>query len=185
MKRTSDSHPLRIASLPIKKGLIGITFCPGKQQKESISGCEWDRDIDTDIKIIKQWNASLVFGFPEDHEFESLKVANIKDKFNEFYIPFIHIPFIDDTTPDKNSENKIKSFFPIINTLLENGQNILFFCKGGLGRSGLVFAEVLINIGGIAPEDAINKLRAIRPGAICTQDQYDYVLNNKLFNLSC
>lgn len=54
------------------------------------------------------------------------------------------------------------------------------FVRGGLGRSGIAFAETLINIGGIEPERAINELRAIRPGAICTADQYDYVINNKL-----
>lgn len=178
--RTSLTHPLRIAELPLLNGKIGITFCPGKKQKDSMSGCEWDRDIKEDLKAIHDWKASLVFGFPEQKEFNMLSVNNIQKEFETAKIPFIHIPFIDDTVPDLETTYMINGILPVIESLLKSGKNVLFFCKGGLGRSGLVFASVLSEFSGIAPEEAIQKLRDIRPGAICTQEQYNYVLDRKI-----
>ena len=50
-----------------------------------------------------------------------------------------------------------------------------FHCKGGLGRAGMVAARLLVE-SGYTPEDAIERVRAARPGAIETQAQERYVL---------
>jgi hypothetical protein len=30
-----------------------MTFAPGKKQKQSMSGCQWDRDLDVDLERLK------------------------------------------------------------------------------------------------------------------------------------
>ena len=51
--RTSSTSPLRIdaVSVPGTTGLIGMTFCPGK--KDLDVGGFWDRDLATDLEVIK------------------------------------------------------------------------------------------------------------------------------------
>ena len=48
-------------------------------------------------------------------------------------------------------------------------------CRGGLGRTGIVAASLLIGFG-IGPRDAIVAVRKARPGAIETLQQERYVL---------
>jgi hypothetical protein len=79
--RTSHTHPLRINTLPLANGQLGITFCPGKKG-DSVYGAAWDRDLDLDIDAIKAWGASAVLTLLEDHEFKMLSVANLGDALN-------------------------------------------------------------------------------------------------------
>jgi protein-tyrosine phosphatase len=58
--------------------------------------------------------------------------------------------------------------------ILREGGRIVLHCRGGLGRTGLVAARLLIEFG-MAPQEAIRRVRAARPGAIQTREQEDYV----------
>ena len=53
---------------------------------------------------------------------------------------------------------------------------MLVHCRGGLGRAGTIAARLLIELG-IEPATAIERVRAVRPGAIETRAQEEYVLN--------
>lgn len=47
--RTSQSHPLRIATvLPVAGGRLGMTLCPGKQDALAMTG-PWARDLGLDL----------------------------------------------------------------------------------------------------------------------------------------
>lgn len=174
--RTSQSHPLQIPDLIVKNGKFGITFCPGKKQATSLSGGQWDRDLDTDVAAIKRWGASLVIGCPELHELISLGVEKLTQAMVRESISFIPLPIKDDDIPTKETDIIIRSIIPLVNDIISRGGNILFFCKGGLGHSGLVFAVMYKTIMNVSGEVAIERLRAIRPGAICTKEQEAYVI---------
>ena len=61
MKKTSETHPLRIDAVPVGHlgGQIGMTLCPGKRDALALSG-EWERDLDADFAEIAEWGASVV-----------------------------------------------------------------------------------------------------------------------------
>jgi ADP-ribosyl-[dinitrogen reductase] hydrolase len=54
--------------------------------------------------------------------------------------------------------------------LLDNGQNILAHCRGGLGRAGMISARLLVE-SGVEPDEAMTRVRAAPPGAIETPRQ--------------
>ncbi len=58
-RRTSLSHPLLIATVPVGPGAVGVTFCPGKQG-DSVFGAPWARDIGLDLDVIQTWGATAV-----------------------------------------------------------------------------------------------------------------------------
>ena len=64
---------------------------------------------------------------------------------------------------------------PALRARLAAGERVLVHCKGGLGRTGLVAARLLVEFG-VAPADAVARVRAARPGAIETERQLAYVL---------
>jgi len=60
MIRTSLTHPIRVDALPVAGGLLGLTFCPGKHG-DSLTGAPWARDLDMDLRALRDWGARLIF----------------------------------------------------------------------------------------------------------------------------
>jgi hypothetical protein len=75
--RTSQSHPLRIASLDTPVGgRIGMTFCPGKHDPVAMTGPR-DWDLASDLEVIAGWGACALVTLMETHELVHLGVADI------------------------------------------------------------------------------------------------------------
>lgn len=67
----------------------------------------------------------------------------------------------------------------LISDLRRAGKRILVHCAGGMNRSGLVVAAVLVRDDGMCPGDAIALIRARRPGAL-NNPQFVNHLNEQL-----
>ena len=98
MLRNSISHPLRIDSLPIGNGHLGLTLCPGKKGN-SVFGAEWDRDLEVDLDVIKAWGAQAVLSLIEDHEFDLLSVSGLGDAVKARGMDWHHFPIRDVDVP--------------------------------------------------------------------------------------
>jgi protein-tyrosine phosphatase len=177
MEKTSSSHPLQIASVSAGPGcgLVGITFCPGKYDRNAMSG-HWDRDLSLDLEAIRNWGAAAVVTLVEPKELTLLRVERLGDEVHRLCMAWFHLPIVDVKTPDAAFERLWIERGGEIKALLREGRNVLVHCRGGLGRAGMVAARLLIELG-MEPKTAIAKVRAVRPGAIETSDQERYVLN--------
>jgi ADP-ribosyl-[dinitrogen reductase] hydrolase len=176
MIRTSHSHPLNIASLRVTgdAGLVGITFCPGKQQQNAMSGT-WMRDLSIDLDAVCAWNAAALVTLLEDHELGRLSVSNLGDEVRRRHIDWYHLPIRDVSTPNADFERAWQQVGPQLLARIRSGCNVLVHCKGGLGRAGTVAARLLVELG-TEPAQAIRQVREVRPGAIETAAQERYVL---------
>lgn len=177
--RTSDSHPLRINSLriPSLPGELGLTFCPGKQG-DAIYGGRWERDLLKDLEVVRNWGPAAVVTLLEEHEFNLLGVPKFPGvmKAQEFLWLLLRIQ--DSDIPREAFEQAWPSAKAQLLAILKGGGRVLIHCRGGLGRTGVVAALILVETG-VAPETAIQLVRAARPGAIETWEQYQYVLGSK------
>lgn len=173
--KTSLSHPLRIeeVNVPGTEGVIGMTLCPGKKIKSLISGI-WNRDLDIDLRAITAWGASAIVTLIENHEFEQMAVQELPLKVKSLGIECFHLPIKDVYPPGKRFASKWKTEGPRLRQILQEGGKILIHCRGGLGRTGTVAAQILVEFG-VTPKDAINEVRRARPGAIETLQQEKYV----------
>lgn len=143
---------------------IYATFAPGKKDGK------WDRDLDTDLKTLKGKLDVLVCMIPDD-ELEMLQISNIPEKCQEYNIDFYHYPLVDNSIPDS-----IKSFDTFINKIfkLTDTKKVGVFCRGGLGRTGLVCASLLLKKG-ILPTNAIKLVRKNRMRALGRQHQQKFI----------
>lgn len=173
MVRTSHTHPLRIDALPFANGQLGITFCPGKKGG-SVYGAAWDRDIDLDVDAIKAWGASAVLTLLEDHEYEMLSVTNLGDALKTRGIEWVQFPIRDVDVPTPEAMEQWRAVSPKLHQIMENGGRVVVHCRGGLGRAGTIAALLLVERGRTAPE-AIKDVRSVRPGAIETSDQANWL----------
>lgn len=172
--RTSADSPLVIAELPAgtSSGMLGLTLCPGKKDRPR----RWNRDLEADLRAIQAWGASLVVTLIEDHEFSLLGVSPLGERARSQGMDWLHLPIRDVDVPDDRFETGWRQHGPAIHQRLDGGERILIHCRGGLGRTGLVAGLILVERG-VAPRDAILRVRAVRPHAIETRDQEHYVLN--------
>ncbi|MDB2692082.1 cyclin-dependent kinase inhibitor 3 family protein [Luminiphilus sp.] len=170
--KTSISSPLEIAEiwLPRSSGYLGITLCPGKVDEPR----QWRRDLDADLRAIRDWGAGLIVTLIEDCEFRLLGVEELEKRTLAAGMAWQHLPITDVQVPNRRLEDAWIATGPMVHQLLNDGQRVLVHCRGGLGRAGIVAARVLIEQG-FSPDEAINKVRSVRPGAIETRAQESYV----------
>ncbi len=174
--RTSRTHPLRIDEIAASHagGVIGITFCPGKCGP-SVDGRRWDRDLAADLDVVSKWRPVAVVTLVERHELEMLGVPRLGEQIVARGIAWHHLPIVDVRAPDARFESAWRNLGPALNARLRSGGRVLVHCRGGLGRAGTVAARLLVELD-TAPEEAVRRVRAARPGAIETNAQLEHVL---------
>lgn len=174
--RTSQTHPLQIAAVrPFAgSGRIGITFCPGKKQPDAATGA-WDRQLDLDLDAIAAWGAVAVVSLTEAHELKALGVTGLGAEVRARHMDWLHVPIPDVSVPAAAFERLWVRDGEGLRARLRAGFDIVVHCKGGLGRAGLVAARLMVELG-VPPLDAVASVRQVRPGAIETQAQLDFVL---------
>lgn len=176
--RTSITDPLRIdeVSIPGYEGVIGLTLCPGKEDPWSSTG-PWKRDLGLDLAAIRDWGAAMLLSLIEPDEYDRVKVADMGRRIPEG-MEQLRLPIKDVSVPDKSWEEAWVREGPRVRELLRKGGRVCIHCMGGLGRSGLVAARLLVELG-LPPEEAMARVRTSRKGAIETRQQEDHVRSCK------
>ncbi len=173
--RTSQSHPLSIAALDTPGGgRIGMTFCPGKIDPFAMSG-PWARDLDADLGAIQAWGAAALVTLVEQHELVHLGVGGLGQRVQARGLDWYHLPIRDVSIPTPDFETQWRITGQALRACLLGGQSLVVHCRGGLGRTGLIAARLLIELGE-SPQAALLRVRAARPGAVETREQEMYVL---------
>lgn len=177
MMRTSLSHPLVIAELPVgaNGGAVGVTFAPGKYQEVAMTGA-WARDLDMDVSAIHQWGGKHLISLLEPWEFKELAIENLPKVAAEQGISWHGLPITDGAAPDGRLLQQWPQLsLELVDDLL-SGKRVVVHCKGGLGRAGTVAAMLLLQTGKIAnATDAIRMVRSARPGAVETKAQEEFL----------
>lgn len=173
--KTSFTHPLRIDSVKLNEssGDIGMTLCPGKHQLGALTG-SWFRDLDMDLSEIKQWDTEILISLNEPHEFDAFSVTQLPEKVKALGMQWMHFPIRDRGIPNSQFELLWESRSHLIKDVINSGSNVVIHCLGGLGRTGMVSARLLIEMG-MYHEKAMQLVREARPGAIETYKQECYV----------
>ena len=174
--KTSESSPPRIAAVTPADGhgRIGITLCPGKIDPHGMSGA-WERDLDTDLDAIQHWGATAVVTLIEEHEFDLLSVRDLPGKVRDRHMEWWHLPVRDGKSPPaRGFENSWEVAGEALRDRLRLGFDVLVHCRGGLGRAGTIAARLLVELGE-RPDEAIRRVREVRPGALETGNQEDHV----------
>ena len=173
--QTSANNPLRIDTLPFGPagGLIGLTFAPGKQQLNAMSGSH-RRDLGADLDVIAAWNAAAVVTLVEAHELDALAIADIGAQVRRRHMEWHHWPIGDFQVPDAAFMAAWPARSAMLRELLARGGRVLVHCKGGLGRAGSIAARLLVE-DGMAPDAAIAAVREARLGTIETTAQAVWV----------
>jgi len=174
--RTSASHPLQIAELGFDglRGLLGVTFCPGKQG-DSVFGAPWQRNLEADLDVVLAWGAQTVLTLVEAKELDMLGVPDLGARVEARGMTWVHLPIPDLQPPGAAFSAAWPDVSAQLKRQISEGRRILVHCRGGLGRAGTVAACILVEMN-VSPGQAIQAVRKVRPRAIETSAQEDFVM---------
>ena len=110
----------------------------------------------------------------EAHELDDLTIPRLGAEVERRRMLWIHMPIRDVRTPSAAFEAKWPEVSSALRARLETGENILVHCRGGLGRAGMISARLLAETG-VDPDLAMERVRAVRPDAIETMAQEEWV----------
>ncbi|NHJ39900.1 MAG: hypothetical protein FK731_07690 [Asgard group archaeon] len=129
-------------------------------------------ESEIDLDLIRNLGIQVIISLDEGIK-EHPQYKEIKQEF-EHHDLFI----IDYEIP---SHDQVREIIEIISKARERKKAVLIHCLAGCGRTGLILAlaEKLI-YGTKDGKEAIAKVRKIRPCAIETQKQYEFVVNYQI-----
>jgi ADP-ribosyl-[dinitrogen reductase] hydrolase len=136
---------------------------------------EWARDLALDLDAVRDWGATAVVTLLEPKELTLPKVERLGVEVLRRKMLWFHLPIADVSIPDKQFEREWDVAGEKLRSILRSGLDVLVHCRGGLGRAGTIAARLLVELG-MDPTKAIANVRGVRPGAIETSDQEEYIL---------
>ena len=110
----------------------------------------------------------------ERHKLDELQVGHLGDAVPATGLRWFHLPIVDTQAPDESFEVRWHESGPQLRAILADGGRVLLHCRGGLGRTGVVAARLMMEFG-VPVEDAVSTVREARPGTIETSVQERYL----------
>ena len=177
---TSLSSPLQAPSIQLPAGIPGklrITFAPGKHGPAELSSTMHERDLQLDLLSLVELQTDVLAGFTEAFEMEKLSVPlpRLQASAGRLGIRYLHHAIPDMSAPRGEQETQAAlEFARELAERVKEGETVTVYCRGGLGRSGMMAALVLTLLGEGA-DHAIEVVRAARQGAVQTPEQEAFV----------
>lgn len=174
---TSATHPLEIVEIqvPGTAGRIGISACPARQDRDPVAG-GWNRNMAADLQVIHEWGATTIISLLTARETRVLGVGHLEREAAHLGVPVLRCPIFDQCPPDEQFDEAWMTAGPDVRHRLRCGERVLVHCRAGRGRSGMIAARLLVELGTPADE-AIRLVRAVRPGALLNPQQVQHVLS--------
>lgn len=152
-------HALRVLD-----GILAISPLPGAEG-----------DLVGDLQHVADWRPSLVLSLVSSAEFEAVGAGSVGRFIADHGARWEHLPIVDFGVPCAAFEKRWPEVSVAARHALRGGGRVLVHCRGGCGRSGMVALRLMIEAGE-APEEALSRLRHVRPCAIETKAQMRWAM---------
>ncbi|WP_298373028.1 dual specificity protein phosphatase family protein [Azospirillum sp.] len=163
--KTSLEHPLEIKEIITRGGgVLGLAMCPGRKDRDPVTG-GWNRDIFMDVETIRAWGARSVLCLLERDEMRRLGVLDLGDMVRCSGMEFHSAPINDMHAPGPAFESVWEGCGKVVRNHLSSGQRVVIHCRAGQGRSGMIAARLLVELG-MAADEAIAAIQYARPGVL-------------------
>ncbi|MCT7373853.1 hypothetical protein [Chelativorans salis] len=149
------STAFAIATVSVESGgRVGVCALPGRFG-----------DLASDVFTIAAWRAEIVVSMTEEAEMKEYGAHGLGALLADAAIDWAHLPIRDYGGPSGIAEEAWPALAARLHDILDRGGGVVLHCKGGQGRSGMVALRLLVERGEPV-EEALARLRAIRPGAV-------------------
>lgn len=126
------------------------------------------------METLRVWQPDLVLTMTTQAELETAQIAELGADLAALGIAWLHLPVPDFGVPETLDWPAVQTQ---VFSKLRAGRKVLVHCKGGCGRSGMIVLRLMI-AAGEAPDQALARLRGVRPCAVETAAQLDWATQN-------
>jgi ADP-ribosyl-[dinitrogen reductase] hydrolase len=159
------------------RGQIAIAGCPGRSTQPQLPSAA-DRLLQRDVATLARWGASAVVTLLDSLEMARLRLQPLPAMLTAQRIAWHHLPLDPRQAPNPSFEQSWGELSARLAIVVRDGGRVAVHCRDGRARAGMVAALLLVELG-CAPQDAINRVRAARPGALDLIQQEGYVRAHK------
>jgi protein-tyrosine phosphatase len=153
-----------VESSRIGPGRLGITICPGRQDR--------DRNLEADLAQLRTDGVDRLLCLSTDAELDWAGVPELDSRAEAYGLNYRWLPVPDQGTCSLSEAVDLVGW---CRDGLKQGESVVVTCMGGLGRSGMIAACTLVDLG-VSPRTAIASVRAARgPRALETSGQEELV----------
>ncbi|SIS81951.1 hypothetical protein SAMN05421759_10446 [Roseivivax lentus] len=161
---TTEAEAHAIYAVPVGGGILAIAPMPGA-----------GGDYAADLEHIRNWAPALVLSLVSRAELVLAGAENFGGDMQDRGTRWDHLEIEDFAAPDAAFETRWTVVSGFARRALVGGGRVLLHCKGGCGRSGMAALRLMIEIGE-APDEALARLRAVRPCAVETDAQMAWAM---------
>lgn len=142
--------------LKLSTGTLIFTPCPGSK---GVS-------LPDSIGQLKAAGATAVITLMPTHELQQNDAERIDAVCEALGLAWYQLPIEDDCAPEQAFEAAFAEHKAAILALLQAGKKVIIHCKGGSGRTGLMAAILMTQLG-YSPTEAQTLVQQLRPKALC------------------
>ncbi|WP_333607173.1 phosphatase domain-containing protein [Arsukibacterium sp.] len=157
-------HPFDI--LPLSAGQLLFTPCPGTKGV----------GLNESIAQLKAAGVTAIITLMPEQELAQNNADNLGAICAGLEIKWFQLPIADDCAPDQAFQHAFADHKAEILALLQANQTVAIHCKGGSGRTGLMAAILMLQLG-YSKADAMAKVQQLRPKALCHPVHQTYFAN--------
>ena len=133
----------------------------------------WDRDLELDLARLRdELGVELLVPLLEPHEYTMLQIPDLIERARE--VRHDDAALSDPRRLHPGSMAGAQRVVLEVLSEVARGTTAVIHCRGGIGRSGIIAAACLV-ARGVEPDDAIARVRRVRPGAVETSEQERWV----------
>ena len=161
-------------------GCLGLGCCPG-YRLTPLAVIRQPSSLREDLALIAAWKPRFMLSLMEEDDLASVgaPVKVLADDLAALGVEWLHLPIPNLRPPDEKFEIAWVDLWPRLDKEFQQGGRVFIHCYAGLGRTGTVASLILMHYG-MSARDAIQAVRAVRPGSIETVGQEHYLSARRL-----
>lgn len=157
------THPTWELKIDNDAALV-LTPCPGTKEL----------GLTESLAQLKEQGVVAVVTAINAEEMASKNVADLGEQVQAQGMQWFHLPIEDDCAPGADFAAQWSAASPELQKVVAQGGKIAMHCMGGSGRTGLLAANLLLELDW-SLEKIISEVQALRPGAFQKPVQVEYV----------
>lgn len=157
-----------IYAMQVGGGTLAICPLPGRYG-----------DYAADLDLIASWAPGLVLSMTTEVEMLQYGARMFGADVQGRASRWVHLPVDDFGVPEAAVQDRWPDVSASARQALSGGGRVLVHCMGGCGRSGMIALRLMVECGE-APDQALARLRAVRPCAVETEAQLAWATRNRM-----
>lgn len=171
-RKSVEPNLIDTVEVPGHPGCMGLVAGPGTRLMQPELAAK--KLLPSDLNAATDWGANGLVCLLEYHELSMHGIENLGEEVEARGMWFKHLPIVDMGVPTQDFEDEWAVEGERIRHALRIGERVIFHCYAGLGRTGMMAARILVELG-MEHQAAINEVRKTNSRRIQTKGQSNYV----------